>query len=148
MIWKYSEPSTDVAAKVIFSKGTFKCPFAALNVDRDNWAFYIGLIDTEGTNRNYKWVKSNTKMTFSNWAVNQPQRTGEKCVVAISNPIHGGFIGQWDDVYCSLQYGAICEIDPRAVRTLMQINIICWLKIQWWSCLWFLYMYWNHIDNL
>ena len=81
----------------------------------DNWALWIGLRDYVGRNNlaDYKWIADNTSMQYANWAGTKPtNEQGKDCAMVIAFPLYGGIIGQLDDLYCSPNFGGICEIAP------------------------------------
>ena len=75
---------------------------------------WIGLEDTVGRNKHtdYKWVKDNSKTTFSNWNEGEPDDWGgnERCV-AISGILQSKPLGKWHDSMCSNNYTAACETE-------------------------------------
>ena len=52
----------------------------------------------------FKWVRDGSMLTYQNWAPGEPWNTNVSCVVRYDS-------GKWDDVACTIPFGAICEVD-------------------------------------
>ena len=85
--------------------------FIALRVDPNDYAFFIGLRDVTGNNEDYQWERDGDNLTFANWAPGQPNTSSQRCAYVIAFPDMGETEGEWDDIPCTSQFGAICEAD-------------------------------------
>ena len=79
--------------------------FCEISETRDE-AYWIGLKDMVGDSSisSYKWVRDGSSITYQNWAPGEPWNPNDTCVARYVG-------GKWDDVPCTIPFGAICEVD-------------------------------------
>ena len=85
--------------------------FIALRAAFEDIGFYIGLRDVTGNNNDYKWERDGDDLTFANWGTGQPSGSEQACAQVIAFPAFGAEVGEWDDVRCPIELGALCEAD-------------------------------------
>ncbi|XP_022332922.2 macrophage mannose receptor 1-like isoform X2 [Crassostrea virginica] len=79
--------------------------FIALQFDASSTeSLWIGLSD-ESLDSSFSWI-DNSPVDFTNWNVGEPNSYAENCGEII---VKSDGVGKWNDVYCSVRRGYICQ---------------------------------------
>ena len=91
---------------------------------------YIGLKDVVGDDKltSFKWVGDNSTMTYTNWFSGpwiEPNSVNETCTDMDMST------GKWNDVFCSLTQGGVCEIAPvsHILHKKKNIKKVCYIQL-------------------